>query len=384
MQIKNSYNLNAEEIADLFEKLATSLRQSNSLKFEIKGNAAELEVGSNFETQLSFSDGNFALDLAWSSETEEIMEETGETDWRSEFDKDMAEAGIQVDSDEVTPEVIAPVVEEDVTVKAEGGSQVVIEKTLPDRVHLNTTTLSFDPGYWTSSFGLENQNSNWTEIEIDGDLENTKWSEHDDSLVAAPSIAPAKTIRRPSVEEGDDDLFSALDDLDEKPKSRNDRGKQKPRKVKTSGKAVASPIPSSKKVVADQQSRDWKEPTPEDNVTDDDWVKPSEFLKKNKAKNARQAAGIPAPASIPKAPGTKPSSIPSPGKKSDEIVADVQDWQEPQPETSTFTNVKPSDVTKEKKLDIPSPKGSDDPRFKKPPTAPDKKKDKKDKGWAKW
>jgi len=62
-------------------------------------------------------------------------------------------------------------------------------------------------------------------------------------------------------------------------------------------KATATQEPGK---VMDAEVREWKEPSREDNVTDDDWIRPSEFLKRSKKEDQENDNAINRPP--PKAP----------------------------------------------------------------------------------
>ena len=402
MKIKNSFKLDSHETAELFYKLAESLKLNNRLDFEIKGNTASLEVGDILATQLSFSENSFSLQFKWEKQKETKKEESevDDVDWRSQFDQDMHEAGLTVEEQSPLIEEIEPVLEETPTISQEPTQEDEVipiittpRPSLPKRMILGTTTLSYDPGYWTSSFAVEESVNTWDAIVIGEDLENKKWDVELDDNISAPSIAPARKIRRSVEEDDDDDLFSDLDKMDEKSPLKRDRksiDRKKHSNIGTGGKN----IPSVKKMVDTEQIENWSEPTVEDNQTTDDWVKPSEVLKK---KN-KEAKNKPNPIPGPKIPTSTPKpkkdlkkegyGLPKPSISSDDIITEVKEWKEPDDDISDAdTWVKPSEFTKNQKKPmkdtIPAPNKSKDPRHKKPPVAPDKKK-KDDKGWASW
>lgn len=407
MKIKNSFELDPHETAELFYKLAESLKLNNSLDFEIKGNAASLEVGELLSTQLSFSETSFSLQFKWGkTEVEKEIEEEKGVDWRSQFDQDMQDAGLTVDEEKALIEELEPIIEEEMPIIEEPSlpkeettpTPSVPLEPLPTRMVLGTTTLSYDPGYWTSSFSLDESTNTWDALLIGEDLENKKWDVDNDENISAPSIAPARQVRRSVEEDDDDDLFSDLDKLDEKsPMKRETKviNRKKHVKVSISGQA----IPSAKEILDNEQIENWSEPTPEDNTTNDDWVKPSEVLQKKNKEAKNKPTPIPGPIIPTSTPKPKKdvkkekSELPTPSKSSNEILSEVSEWKEPEDVTSDEDSwVKPSEFAKiqkkPKKDNIPTPDKSKDPRFKEPPEAPDKKKndkkDKKNKGWASW
>ncbi len=368
MRIKNSFTLTREELANLFDELSMSLRSSRSLEIEVKGNAASLDVGDQLDTELVISENSFALSIDW------VKPSKTDVDWRSQFDQDMEEAGLVVEEkkeefvpyvkdtvtvDSTIPDNIEPVMEPQVEAP-------IVQSTFPDRMKLNTTTLSYDAGFWHSSFDSEVVQTTWSPITIGEDLDNKKW-EVAESEIGATVISPATPTRarRSADKDDDDDLFSALDNIDKKPKKKEkkksaaviDRASHK--KVRS----VSPGIPSAKKVIENKQVEEWKEPTRDDNQTGDDWVKPSDFLKKQNIPKST-TANIPGPRSAPV-------------KNDPPIKATPQEdkW------------VKPSDRLKaeSKKANIPSPDNRKKP-FSKPPVAPDKRKKKRsdEKGWAEW
>lgn len=381
MRIKNSFTLDRNELAKLFLDLAEGLMQSRKLEIQLQGVAASLDVGDQLNTNLEFSEETFALSMVWTNTQEEVITSPAEVsdDWRSQFDQDMAEAGLAVKEEKkefipLVKEVVIP--EREVQSATYGDVSEEVEMMMPDRMPLNTTTLSYDAGMWLTAFQNEPAQSVWEEITIDYDLDNKKWDVTEEELESSAIAPTTPTTRRRAAKptsSSDDDLFSSLDDIDSKtPKKKErkpvmtsvDRNQHEKVKVNAPG------IPSAKKVMQNEQVQNWKEPSREENQTGDNWVKPSEVLR-------RKNKGI----STPPAPGaTGGVKLPKPSQ--------VNNWKEPNASDETEDSwVKPSDRLKQesKKTSIPSPSKSNDPKYSKPPVAPDRKKKKKDdKGWAEW
>ncbi|MCY3412507.1 MAG: hypothetical protein INQ03_12790 [Candidatus Heimdallarchaeota archaeon] len=457
MLIKNSFTLTQEEIAELFATLYDSLQADGTLQFQIKGSAAVLEVGPQLHTELSFSENSFSLSLSWSQDEDDSEEEPEleppvapvskvpptqapakeDEDWRAQFDRDMAGMGLSVGEEppQAAPQAVPqaepkreqfiPFVREVKLQEEEPEVETIPQSTyqpeqeeivptvtpsnrnLPDRMTLNTTTLSYDPGVWTSSFSIEEQQpKTWYQIPIGEDLENKKW-DVDDKDIASP-IAPTtkSALRRTTttrLEAGDDDLFSSLDQPEEKISKKKEKVQQKAeinRSEHTKVK-VTTPIPSAKKVVIEDQVSNWKEPEREDISTGDDWVRPSEVLRKKKAKELRPRSDTPdvspSGTSPSAAPQATPAADPTPSTKANEIISQVRHWEEPKREDIATEDewVKPSEFLKRKQAKAmkppekteapPEQKEESSARHRKPPVAPDKKKKKdSEKGWASW
>lgn len=373
MEISNSFNLQNEEVVKLLKDLALSLESTGTLSFAVKGSAANLPIGSQFNVSISFTDKSFVLDLEWQGEDKKSL---SDKDWREEFDKDMQSAGLVVpknvenipspDSSGSTPEIAV-----------ETNLPPAPAARLPSQMQMETSTISNEPGNWVSSFSLGEQGSTWSELIVNEELENTQWTDEDD-LISAP-LVESQGIKRKEIpiDTDDDDLFASLDEIEPtKPKLPPKSRIPSPQQARTNNSSLVNQDTMKEHIVAN----DWKEPSREDIATDDDWVKPSEFLK--------QKAAVPKSSPITKSQlttkKTKKATIPQPDKATNKIISDVKNWKEPSPTQNDDEWVKPSEVLKAKKKDIPAPQGANDPRYKKPPTAPDKKKKEEKKGWANW
>jgi hypothetical protein len=311
-------------------------------------------------------------------------------------------------------------------------------RALPDRMLLNTTTLPLEGGYWSPAF-TKDAESQWTEILINQDLENKKWVSGDQVTTLSdltPDQARPKTARS-SPTKSDDDLFSELEELDQQ------KSRQMNNRPETSNRQNAAPaaqpfqnIPKPAQISSDQatlEAKNWKEPSPEENVSSDDWVKPSEFLKQKQSPKDEALNSIPSPrridkpASSPPPQSSGPHSIPHPktaetipqpkkmkvdankgesmSKTSPQaqIVNEIRSWEEPKPEDNVSEDdwVRPSEFLQEpdKKESQPTndsgipkpppPSGGVKKKVSRPPPkAPDakKKSDEEDKeqGWASW
>jgi hypothetical protein len=242
------------------------------------------------------------------------------------------------------------------------------KKHLLERMTLNTTTLPYEGGFWVPSFSAL-EGSQWTEIIIDAALENTRWASLE-QITSLSDITPdvAKPVsHRPGQEDSEGDLFPDLDDL------------RAVAKARTTSKRTSTGIPRTKTARKDAipaaiQTNDIETST-EELVTEDEWIKPSEVVKKRKTSGVKP---IPQPKTEVLAKSKK-------GKETGiitEAEEEVVDWQEPTREENESGDelVKPSEILKEKrsrktnaKKSIPVPRKKET-NSRPPPTAPDKKK----------
>lgn len=437
----NTHSLTKEEANELFQKLSQGFNDLGPLQLEIKGQNLEINIGKSLTTDVTFSLNNLSIVFNWTKE-EEVKKDTMDIDWRTQFDDDMARAGLSIKTDtkivsetektfERTPLMVPEVklkeelestdeiieeYDEDVIDETEELIPVIEppKRVLPERMVLSTTTLPYDGGIWMPSF-TPNEESNWTEIIIDSKLENTKWATAE-QITSLSDISPtpvkSSTHQRGSVRE-DEDLFSDLSDFDEKSNKRTitqTRTKNKSKRTSTPPKATPQVSTSSGEINElnlEEAAANWKEPTAEENVSGDAWVKPSEVLKRKRTTVGKKVPSVPQPKSqidnttdkkraarLQKTETTLSSAL---TKKPEEI----QDWKEPTAEDNVTEDVwvKPSEILKKKKVkkiskkkvkkaskkkSIPSPKKRVlDKKKRPPPTAPDQKEDQK-KGWAEW
>lgn len=414
MNIKNTIKFDSiDQAVLLLRTLAKSLEEYNIFSYEFQSQEAYVDVEGNLDAILEFSTNSFSLTFNWDGQSVDVDATEAKTMPSPQVVKP---ENIQP---QVTPKVVEQIVE---TPKIEANlepskqeelvsaSGEVVLRNLPDRTLLNTTTLSYEGGYWTPSFSLK-ENSMWSQIKIDKELDNRKWVSQDDTSL---SELTTTTQTRKSVDDSDEDLFSDLDAL-----TGDEKAKMKERKVdeddfvirrethqKASIPAAASfKIPSATKVLQhNEQASQWKEPTKDSVGTDDEWVKPSEVLVE-KSKKIPKVSSIPAPnrserhQGIPEQDefstidparynrkGTKSNS-----DKKEEEISSGDDW------------VKPSEFLKSKKIPTkmsappkapPTSKKDveeqeeevvdDDKINRPPPEAPDKKDEKKKKGWSSW
>ncbi|MHA2250375.1 MAG: hypothetical protein ACXAD7_08430 [Candidatus Kariarchaeaceae archaeon] len=395
MELKNKFTLSKAEAVSLLNNLANSLQETGQFQFGYKEQEISVDVGPILAVDLIFSTDYLSVVFNWDHKKEKEEEEEKTADWRSKFDTDMKKAGLPIQEDVKEegveeeqvfhpPPLMVPEVklkeeleaeQEEVVVEIEEepmAEVTVMTRKLPKRILLNTTTLPYDGGVWWPSFTLL-ENSSWTEILIDSELENTRWAaaEHITTLSDITPTAAKPVEPRSSQATDEEDLFSDLDDLEQKPRPKKSR-KRKGAK------------PASLTIEEDEDIVNWSEPAPEDNVTGDNWVKPSEVLK-TKAKDR----GV---ASIPKPGDTMAKSSKLKEKEStlssavNKIEDDIKDWKDPSEQAVSDQDdwVRPSELHQKKgkkTSSIPAPKKrAKDKKSRPPPEAPDKKK----KGWAEW
>ncbi|MDH5645559.1 MAG: hypothetical protein OEZ01_06100, partial [Candidatus Heimdallarchaeota archaeon] len=331
MIIKNTVKLTKEEIIDFFGFLAVNLEEKGTFEYNLKGNEAAIEVNSDCEVNLIISPNKFTIDFQWASTQSTQVD----SDKNTSDQLESSEESNQYVEYRMVREVKFPdenTVEETTVEKREedsiSPSITPPNRVLPNRKQLNTTTLPSEGGYWKSSFTKED-NSSWDALDINKDLENKKWEPTEKSTL---DLSPNR--RTPDKKE-DDDLFSDLGKLEDehrtiKPsqiassgmgvkssiRQSQDTNTSSPQsserlvkpseflkqKTQNQGSTISSPpqskstlehsnqkisIPSptsfSSKSTKSPDVVEWKEPSREENSTEDQWVKPSQLFKKKTA-----------------------------------------------------------------------------------------------------
>ncbi|MHA2029561.1 MAG: hypothetical protein ACW99Q_09235 [Candidatus Kariarchaeaceae archaeon] len=412
MELKNNFSLSKDEASDLLYNVANSLKNRGKFEISLPNQEISLNIGEEFNATLIVSDTRFSLDFNWIGS--EVKEEEESVDWRQQFDKDMAEAGLPISESESIP-VPAAATSKPSQVPSSPQSSVTAAITelqgqglgprrVAERMILETTTLPYEGGVWNPAFNLSHA-LHWTEIGIDNKLENTKWiSEEELEAMEAAPRSPRKAIS----EEVEADLFEDLDDdsipINSVKRPQGGIRRRTTRQVVTPAAMIhhVSTIGSDidEKSIS-EAAAEWSEPEKE--KTDDEWVKPSEFIQK-KAEATTEEPKLDQPGKTePKRDLTPPPvTIHKTVKLEDEIL----DWKEPGATESKEEMVKPSEILKQKNRKRqtkspstipktpPTPKTpSTQKKSRPPPVAPDKppspKKKKKDeedenKGWATW
>ncbi len=425
MEIKDKISLTQEETVQWLNSLAKGLDDSGHFQFEIADEKVTLNVGKSILADINISDGRVTIELSWkkgkSTKTEKKEEE--KDDWRSEFDEEMSKEGLTISKDKPTLEEIVddPILtepsmvkevklpeeldeEEEVLQEEEAIEEdiVMVELTtrkLPTRLQINSTTLPYDGGYWTPSF-TPSGDTQWVELQMNEELENAKWATLEE-ITSLSDLTPVSSRRESSSVKNseDDDLFSDLESLVKpKIKTANRRGVQR---ISTPSKAPiknrTSAIPPAKITHSmsedddlEEEATKWKEPTLEDDESEDAWVKPSEVLK---AKRVVKTRSVPTPKTQVKTEfdkksiakrisGTETTLSSALSKIEDDRINKSNLESLKEEESKSESSI--SDTKKEKKKSsIPSPKKKNKVKADRPPPdAPDNKNDKK--GWADW
>jgi hypothetical protein len=386
MILKNQFEVSYEEAILLLENITESLQADRSFSFEMKGHEAKVEVEEPLNLSLTISPNRFRIEFQWGDEKIEKDKEMAkadedDTDWRDSFDQDLEDStGIVVDSELEEPQEFHPYVkevklpeeieaEEQVTAVEEIVEEEYEEITpsvqpptraLSQKMSLNATTLSFEGGFWTPAFSVEEINSEWSLVNIDQELDNKRWDPTEE--FSPPSVKQPEVRRSQAEVTSDDDLFSDLDELSterssvvpkqktfdkpipsiKKPPAKKissgipapktvDIAKKKatiPAPIKSGSKKLSIPKPNGQKSATEVSGSDieeiteWKEPDREDISSGDDWVKPSEVLKKEKKspkmlKMERATTAPPSPIKTKKEKGGPPKPPDKKGKKDD-------------------------------------------------------------------
>ena len=381
MDFSANIDFNADELADFLEKLVQSLKQSRTLELPLGFTHASMNVGeaiisSKIEIKEEGGLNNLSINFEWQEITSVEPEKVVEVNATS--------ANIVGSSSEET----SFIEETSKVVPVSSTAPLTSYKKLKERMILNTTTFSTDVGSYISTDVAE-QSSQWVLL-IDRDAQpaNIKWNQETEMFEGIPKI-PARSHVKSNHEEKPKKKSRAYITTIEGTEI-TDKNVPMPTpstrktKVSTPPKASASksqkstpprarpksPAPNatidrepvarapqprgrikSKQVPENDVADEWHEPDRADISTGDDWVKPSEILKKKKQ--------------TPIAPSQPDNTISPP--KNPNIIE----------ESSGF---KPSDIAKLTGAnDIPAPvteeRGRPDPQSEKK---------KKKSGWAEW
>ncbi|OLS23636.1 MAG: hypothetical protein HeimC2_25400 [Candidatus Heimdallarchaeota archaeon LC_2] len=395
MELKNNFSVTKEEASNLLNNLANSLKNRGKFEITLANQEISLDIGEELSATLVISETNFSVDFTWKRAG---TKSSTDVNWREKFDKDMADAGLPI-TDEIkspgkaratsslrsppgpTPKSSGPIPANTIPstptpsvpkIKSKG----LGPRKLKEQMTLETTTLPYEGGVWNPAFSLTHQ-THWTEIGINNQLENTKWITDADIV----SLDAPGSSRQPTSD--NDDLFTDLDSVD--PLSSRPSGKKGSKQAVTPAAMLFNTSPSDLDDASiAEAAAEWSEPSSEEN-TGDEWVKPSEVIKKKKAKVAKIAKG------------TKSKVVPPVGSLDQkEAGSEILQWTEPEAEEDTEDEwVKPSEFLKENKK---TDKGSQPPVPKKqkkqkkdskgkktrPPPVPPDDDDDKSKGWASW
>lgn len=402
MELKNNFSLTKEEASDLLFNVANSLKNRGKFEITLQNQAISLDIGDELNATLTASDTRFSLDFKWigAAGREE------EVDWRNQFDKDMAEAGLPIGDTEEIPIPVATTSKAvatgpsstDSTTAAISELQLlgIGDRRFAQRMILETTTLPYEGGVWNPAFNLSYA-IHWTEIGINNQLENTKWISEEE----LEALQGTTRVPRAKADSEEDDLFDDLDsgDMSDVSIKRPQGGtRRRTRQVVTPAAIIHHSTgmnPDMDEATIQKAASTWSEPEKE--KTGDEWVKPSEVIaEKGKPKLDTE---VPGPLPTPKRDLTPPPvTTTSPGKLGEKIL----DWKEPDSTETGDDWVKPSEILKQKnkkpkntKPPVPASKAPKKKSTRPPPVAPDKgpspKKGKKGKseddekkGWASW
>ncbi len=398
MDFKTSASLTPEQLADLFEIFSHTLRQSQNLKVPLGNSEISIDLGDQISLTIDFSQNTegsgLQISLGWIS---------GKVQDRSIPQASIPPAPKSVTPPPATeiphpspqkippspsvvppsstgippspptppsiPEVQPPLVSQPQTPTTNISmpqktteTPIVVEnknisdRSLPQRIKIKTNTVSDNGGYYINAY-QNPKKSKWTLIV--GEDEDV------------------------SVENEETPLF---EELDKKPKPSPKKSIPEPL-----GLIPTAKVPEIN--LDEEEVLSWKEPSPEENITDDDWQKPSEILKKSGQQLSSSTPSVPPPPSAPSAPSIQKhdpptsSSIPKPSRTSNQrtFAPSPPPVNRPQP-SAPPTNLKKPDYDLPPPASIPPakiPKGA--------PIPPDLKKkqetkDKKDKkiGWSQW
>lgn len=375
MILKNQFEVSYEEAILLLENITQSLQLDRSFSFEMKGHEAKVEVEEPLHLSLTISPNRFSIEFQWGEIKDEQEDKTaeieeGETDWRDSFDQDLEDsAGIVVDDESEEPHEFHPYVKEVILpeeLRAAEVEEVEEEdeyeevtpsvqpptRALSQKMPLNTTTLSFEGGFWTPAFSIEEINSEWSLVNIDQELDNRRWDPSED--FGSPTVKQPASRRAQSGGTTDEDLFSGLDELSTErssvvPKTKTSETPSKPTTSKAAKKPPGPGIPAPRAVdIAKKKATipapmksgskklsipkpdgvksatapnndieeitQWREPDREDISSGDEWVKPSEVLKTHKKaprdlKKGSGSTGPPPPITIKKAKSPPPKTV---------------------------------------------------------------------------
>ncbi|RMG35083.1 MAG: hypothetical protein D6732_09630 [Methanobacteriota archaeon] len=355
MDFKTNVSLSSEQLADLFEIFAMTIRQTKNIKIPLGNSEMTIDLAENIGLVIDFSQekttSRLNLTLQWVPHAEisrqsdmpraeppqpKSIPRPTETAIPPAAVPPPASVPASPPSTAVPPPVSAPASPQVPasppqtvpTQQPTTTSAKLSDRRLPQRIQLNTTTISGNGGgQFVSAFSGSS---------------SSKWK-----------LAIGEQQQEPPEEKKEEDLFASLDA----------KIKKEPKKKK----AVPEPIgliPTAKTPeveVDEKEVLQWKEPVPEENVTNDDWQKPSELLKKQ--------GGTPPPPTVP-SPKSAPQA-PAPPRKRPAPSATLKkpDYDLPPPPSMPAANI---------------PKGAPiPPDVKKKQQSKDTKKEKKI-GWSDW
>ncbi len=271
MDFKTQTSLTAEQMADLFEVLALSLRQNQEFKVPLGTSEISIDVAKAIVLGIEYSEGNeqgtLKLNLSWNLQDLKSVEAPSKSEPKTTQPTPSPQPTQQFTPiQEPSPRVVQTTAR-------------MSDREIPHRIAISTNTIVGNNGEYKSAF-TKNGSSKW--------------------VLAVQTEGLEVASQKPEEE----DLFSHIDD-------------RLPTKKKKSVPATSPFVPGapSPKPVEDTEVASWKEPSPEENVTDDEWAKPSELLKRQKASTNEPVVPKPtqAPPSVPKATMPKPSfSMPEP------------------------------------------------------------------------
>jgi hypothetical protein len=320
MEFNADLKLTNNQLKEFFEKLAENLDSTESLLLPLGKTNVSLRVGSAHvftKIKILEDEGKNSLSLTF-----DWIETSDEEEPISHVVESKAESAKIVDM-QATDEEISEFVE----VAASGKSLLIKRK------EIDTTTFGYDVGAYYSAFS-QLERSHWDlVIDKDAQLANVKWGASEEVTVGIPLIEDIE--KKP-----EEDSYQETEASQNNSRKYMTEGPKKPAPDAPIPAPTATKIIKKKAEIKDTNNLEWSEPRVEDNITDDDWIKPSDLLKRKqkgqvakpdfKEKNIEEKSGI------------KPSKAREFAEKSE-------------------------------------------PEVKKPPTAPeapDHKKKKK--GWAKW
>lgn len=324
MELRNKLSLEIEEAILILQNLANSLAEKGKFELQLENQEVSLEVGTTLSATLIFSDTRFSLDFQWSEKQKGIPSP------QSKPQKQQM-ASVEVSSQSTPSLSESQILEQLSTLRTEG---LKPRKFQPQMI-LETTTLPYEGGVWSPAFTLT-ETSIWTQMDINNQLENSKWiSEEELEALTGDDLPRKPRVKMPGVSRGDDgDMFSGLDDEEPKRKTVKETmpvTQRSQREVVTPAGVVSpSSIPrvTLKKEELEKAAASWSEPAAEDNISADEWVKPSDVLHKKRTEATNR--GIPSP-------------------KTGSGVR-VSTWEEPESDDDDTGDawVKPSEVLKQK------------------------------------
>ncbi len=338
MDFSANIDFTADELVAFLEELTLNLRQSRNLELplgftHVTMNVGDAKIKANFE--VTEEDGKNMLNMRFnweevrSIQAEEIVEVSAKS----------AEVISATDQEQFIEE---PVQTTQPAAEAPASVEVAPIAVLKTRMRLNTTTFSSDVGSYLDAYA-EAPSSHW-ELLIDRDAQpaNLKWAQDTQILDGIPQIpvrsqktasfaktekkgekkskayiteiaeikAPETSVPAPSIGKS---TKSPPPPSSAAPKSSVPQTSAAPAPPARSRPPLSKEVPRER---IDTQTTEWHEPSRDDISTGDDWVKPSEILKKKQKEPIShvdpQKPVIPPPKNpdiIEEGPGFKPSDI---------------------------------------------------------------------------